>query len=378
MNDAAPSSPSPKPAERFILGLRILFAGAALVLTLVWMGHNDVKQTLLFAIGLGLGATLFITSFGFSAAYRRALVHRDMSGVLAQIAMIALATVLFAPLLASQQASGAWAPVGLQVAVGAFLFGIGMQLGGACASGTLFSVGGGSPKMLITLIFFCLGAFIASLHLGWWGQLPDWGTLSLGHQLGWVQGVALQLVLLAGLAWILIYLRRGMRQSNIRSLIIAASILAVLNTATLFLAGHPWTVTWAFTLWGAKTYQLLGGDLGFSSFWTGSFQSSALNGSLLDDTTSLMNIAVVFGAFVSAFALQRLSFKRDLSFKSILASVIGGLMMGYGARLAYGCNIGALFSAMASTSLHAWLWLPCALTGTWVGIRLRPLFGLNV
>ena len=35
-------------------------------------------------------------------------------------------------------------------------------------------------------------------------------------------------------------------------------------------------------------------------------------------------------------------------------------MMGYGARLAFGCNIGAYFSGMLSGSLHAWLWLPAA------------------
>jgi hypothetical protein len=51
--------------------------------------------------------------------------------------------------------------------------------------------------------------------------------------------------------------------------------------------------------------------------------------------------------------------------------------MGYGARLAFGCNIGAFFSGIASTSLHGWLWILCALPGTWVGVRLRPLFGLD-
>ena len=51
--------------------------------------------------------------------------------------------------------------------------------------------------------------------------------------------------------------------------------------------------------------------------------------------------------------------------------------MGYGARLAFGCNIGAFFSGVASTSLHGWLWIVCALGGTWAGVYLRPLFGLR-
>ena len=51
--------------------------------------------------------------------------------------------------------------------------------------------------------------------------------------------------------------------------------------------------------------------------------------------------------------------------------------MGYGARLAYGCNIGAYFSGIASGSLHGWLWLLAALAGNAVGVKLRPRFGLG-
>ena len=63
---------------------------------------------------------------------------------------------------------------------------------------------------------------------------------------------------------------------------------------------------------------------------------------------------------------------------SLVAAVIGGLLLGYGARLAYGCNIGAYFSGIASSSLHGWLWFAAALVGSVVGTRMRPLFGLVV
>jgi len=45
-------------------------------------------------------------------------------------------------------------------------------------------------------------------------------------------------------------------------------------------------------------------------------------------------------------------------------------------RIAYGCNIGAFLSGVASGSLHGWLWIAAALPGSWVGIRLRRWFGL--
>jgi hypothetical protein len=64
--------------------------------------------------------------------------------------------------------------------------------------------------------------------------------------------------------------------------------------------------------------------------------------------------------------------------RSVIAAVIGGLLLGYGARLAYGCNIGAYFSGIASASLHGWVWLVAAFIGSVLGTWVRPWFGLSV
>ena len=64
--------------------------------------------------------------------------------------------------------------------------------------------------------------------------------------------------------------------------------------------------------------------------------------------------------------------------KSLAAAVVGGLMLGYGARIAYGCNIGAYFSGIASSSVHGWVWFAAAFVGNVLGTRLRPYFGLRV
>ena len=82
------------------------------------------------------------------------------------------------------------------MAFGALLFGIGMQLGGGCASGTLFTAGGGNLRMVLVLVFFCAGAFWGSLDLHWWSTLPGIGRVSLGETLGWAPAVGLELVAL--------------------------------------------------------------------------------------------------------------------------------------------------------------------------------------
>ena len=62
------------------------------------------------------------------------IVNRETAAVRAHLILIASATLLFAPVLAEGrgfgiEAYGANAPVGMQVLIGAFMFGLGMQLG---------------------------------------------------------------------------------------------------------------------------------------------------------------------------------------------------------------------------------------------------------
>ena len=48
--------------------------------------------------------------------------------------------------------------------------------------------------------------------------------------------------------------------------------------------------------------------------------------------------------------------------------------MGYGARLSFGCNVGALFSGIASGSLHGWVWFLFAFIGSMIGVKFRRVF----
>ena len=94
-----------------------------------------VRHGALFLVGGGLGLVLYHAAFGFTTAFRAFALDGDGRGLRAQILMLAVATVLFAPMLASgevfgQAVGGAVAPASLSVLVGAALFAIGMQLGG--------------------------------------------------------------------------------------------------------------------------------------------------------------------------------------------------------------------------------------------------------
>ncbi|QYO65116.1 YeeE/YedE thiosulfate transporter family protein [Leptolyngbya sp. 7M] len=160
------------------------------------------------------------------------------------------------------------------------------------------------------------------------------------------------------------------------SLAFGAIALAVLNWITLLIAGRPWGVTWGFTLWTAKIAQQLGWNPATSEFWSQGMGATALSQSVFADVISVMNFGIVLGATLAAALAGKLWLKKPPSKLAVAAALIGGLMMGYGARLAFGCNVGAYFSGIASTSLHGWLWIGFALLGTAVGVRLRPWFRL--
>ena len=91
-----------------------------------------------------------------------------------------------------------------------------------------------------------------------------------------------------------------------------------------------------------------------------------------------MDFGTLLGAALAAGLAGKFAPKADLPWRSALAASIGGILMGYGARLSFGCNIGALFSGIASGSLHGWAWLAAAFFGNVLGTKLRPLFGLEV
>ena len=380
-------------APRRVQGGVVAATALLLLVGALWLAPRyGARHAALFLTGAGLGLVLYHAAFGFTAAFRVFVTRGDGRGIRAQMLMLAVATVLFAPMLSSGEilgtsVGGAVAPAGVSVLVGAFVFAVGMQLGGGCGSGTLFHLGAGATPMALTLAAFIAGSVIATFHMPFWSAAPALGEIALADRLGWPAAVGLQLAacaLIAAVTWTIERRRLGPRPPAPSPtggwarvihgpwpLAAGAVLLAGLNALTLVLAGHPWGITWAFALWGAKALQLLGVDLSTVPFWSGEFQQDALAAPLLADVTSVMDLGIVLGAALGAGLAGRFAPARRVRPRIAASSLLGGLLLGYGARIAFGCNIGAYFSGIASTSLHGWLWGAAALLGTPVGVALR-------
>ena len=356
-------------------------------------------QSALYVVGALLGITLYHAAFGFTSAWRVFIADGRGDGLRAQMLMLAVGVALFFPALSAgtlfgTPVAGLVSPAGTSVIFGAFIFGIGMQLGGGCASGTLYTVGGGSTRMLITLAAFIVGSVIGTAHMPFWTALPQLKPISLVTSLGLAPALALNWIVFALIAGITVLVEKRRHGKLVATplrpaqaspwlhgpwpLVAGAVALVVLNFATLALSGKPWGVTSAFALWGAKAASVVGIDTASWAYWSTKANAAALAAPLMQDKTSVMDIGIVLGAMLAAALAGRYAPVWRIPLRSIIAAVVGGLLLGYGARLAYGCNIGAYFSGIVSGSLHGWLWLVCAFVGNVVGTRLRPWFGLEV
>ena len=185
MTTASPASPPDRLAPNGLVILLLVFAALGLAgLVALDTGLRGVS---LFALGAALGAVFIGFQYGFASAWRRWIVSGETMGLAAHFLLIGLCALVFIPAGAlGLHAAGSLAPVSTSLFIGAFIFGIGMQLANGCGSGVLFSFGGGSGRMMVALPFFILGSLLGSFllpsALGWgsFGQVAIGGGASDG------------------------------------------------------------------------------------------------------------------------------------------------------------------------------------------------------
>lgn len=374
---AAPKSGATFGIDRLFLALAL--GATAILLALVLLDGQPWSAALIVG-GFGLGVAFLKAEFSYTASWRRFLTRGEAGGLLGGLIVIAICAIAVVPVAAlKQNFGGAIAPLGPSLIIGAFVFGIGMQLANGCGSGTLYTVGGGSGRMLIALLLFIIGSVLGSLSLPAALKLGGVDPILASDYLGPWGGLAATLTSIALVAALIVAVakRRGANYRPSRNYVIGGVAIGLLCVFVFVAGGHPWSVTFGYTVWGAKAATALGFDLTHSEFWQWAGPKRALSESVLSDTSSLTNFGMLFGAMAAAAAAKPFATTAWPPAKSLLSAAVGGLLMGWGARLGFGCNIGAFVGGVASGSLHGWVWFLAALPGCLTGIRLRPLFGLS-
>ena len=353
---------------------RFLLILLALGLALGVAAYAGPRAGLLVLIGVGFGLVLEGLRFGFAGPWRIAVTDRDGRGLIAQLLSIGLVAAIALPLLAANptELSGAHGPVGFAMIAGAFVFGVAMQIVMGCGSGTLVNAGSGNLVGAVALVMFVVGSFLGTLHLDWWTGLGSLPVLTLQGLAGPKAGLGLTIAgLVATAGFVALHSAPGKRLPQGR-LILAAVLLSFLALANLVVAGQPWGIVYGLGLWGAKTATATGADLSTTAFWSTPGNAALLGQSVLRDVTSLTNIGLIFGAFIAMRWKPEIAPQvARLQPTSWVVIALAGLVLGYSARLAFGCNVGAFFSGIGTGSLHGWVWFAAAFIGSMLGIRLR-------
>src|SRR4051794_41295655 len=200
------------PARRLDWPFLIASSLALTVLVALVLIDGQPAAAALLILGFALGAVFLKTEFSFTASWRRLIVRGQADGFLGGLSLIAIVAVAVVPVAALVPGfGGAIAPIGPSLIVGAFVFGIGMQLANGGGSGTLYTLGGGSGRMIITIAFFIAVSVIGSLHLPAFLRLGGIDPVLASHYFGPWGGLAATWTTLAVAAFIGIVIakRRG-------------------------------------------------------------------------------------------------------------------------------------------------------------------------
>lgn len=124
--------------------------------------------------------------------------------------------------------------------------------------------------------------------------------------------------------------------------VIAAGIL---STYYFGITGTFWAVTGEFTRWGGQLLQLFGVH---AENW-GYYKLIHLEGTPLTRIDGMMIIGMFGGCFAAALWANNVKLRMPQHRIRIIQAVAGGIIAGFGARLAMGCNLAAFFPAFLSS-----------------------------
>ena len=402
-----------------------VFLGFVLILAMLVFGINagntNSDLPLFLFTGLILGYILTRARFGFAGGIKRIYVTGESSLTKALLIMFAFSIIGAAIIHMNAAADGAVAAfeaasgdavipgtssvkfLNISTLVGGFLFGIGMMMAGGCASGTLSDLGEGEGRSAIALIFFVIGSvpgMVAKVALDE-SAIGQIGTrVYLPDIFGYIGAVIISFILL-GILWVIAVKyekfrkKEGFYEETIYedieqpisisenysgayklyhklfvqrwSFLRGGFFLTIMFLFIIISTGNSWGVTGSFADWGIGLFDKFGVELSDPVYASGLKKAS--NG-FLNDPGSLRNIGIIFGAAIAFLLAGRFKFNFKFSLKDIIVYIVGGFLMGFGARIAGGCNIGALYSGIGNFSLAGWGFLVALSLGGIVGLKL--------
>ena len=380
-----------------------LGAIVALVALAFWLASGestDPNAPVSLLIGAALGIAFERGRFCFFCIFRETFEEKKSRQMLSIITALAVGAIgyalMFGLYLPNPKGEGLppaahISPVSMPLVLGAFTFGIGMVLSGACISGHLYRIGQGYlraiPALVGSLVGFGLGFFTwNTLYLE---QVSESPVLWLPRWFGYSGSLVLTLAVLALLAWLLVRWDRtpdGTTESPPTARVHTA---ADLRDVLLVRRWSPVATGAIVGGIGIAAY-LRTTPLGVTS------QLSTVSRSVLDSRNALPEVLhgidmmrgcvalvsstitnngwLVIGLVIASFAVAvgggRFKVQKPTVGNSVTAFV-GGVLLGWGSLTALGCTVGVLLSGTQAFAVSGIVFTAVVLGAVWIGTRLR-------
>ncbi|WCN39422.1 selenium metabolism membrane protein YedE/FdhT [Aneurinibacillus uraniidurans] len=153
--------------------------------------------------------------------------------------------------------------------------------------------------------------------------------------------------------------------------VLVTVIAGVLSALYFGVTQTYWAVTGEFTRLAGHIMSWFGFDPHQLSY----MKIIKFQGSPLDRVDGWVVSGMLLGALMSALLGGNFKLRFPHQKRRIVQGLVGGMIAGFGARLAMGCNLASFFTGIPQFSFHAWLFMLGMATGSYVGVKaaLHPL-----
>ncbi len=300
-------------------------------------------------VGLLFGFALQRGRFCMNSAFRDPLVFKDFT--LLKAVALALIIQMIGFHFLSYLGIIALAPKTFYLfgaIIGGFVFGVGMVIAGGCASGTAYRVGEGMVSSMLALFSFALTAFF--FKDGFLSNITesvhqfDLGEITLSALTGVPSRVFV--VILSAIGFYFLFRKKeGLVENN-----------------------KPFFEKWFKTGWTWKNAGIIIGLIGITAFVASAFAGrnyplgittgfetivkSIVMGKNFLVWESFEVIGLIIGAFIAALIANEFKIRLPPA-KMGAQALFGGMLLGLGAVIAGGCNIGHILSGVPQLAVSS-------------------------
>ncbi|WP_068776618.1 selenium metabolism membrane protein YedE/FdhT [Paenibacillus sp. FJAT-26967] len=154
--------------------------------------------------------------------------------------------------------------------------------------------------------------------------------------------------------------------NNYWSPYVAMGLAGVLSALYFGLTSTVWAVTGEFTRLGGHILEFFGVDI---SGWA-YFNLIKMNGTTFTRTDGWIVWGMFIGALITILLSNSFKIRIPKQKRRYVQGFIGGVIAGFGARLALGCNLAAFFTGVPQFSLHSWIFIVATALGTYLGAKV--------